>query len=153
MHRFDVHRIFFGQKAGLTNYQIRVYGSPRIKAIGTPEADPERVRAAIVLALSQVYDPVTRDLRPVVFYISEHRKEWVKAQIMEMAESLTKRIRSEMSSPERKDQGQKILRLFREWIGNLTLSNVLPSAPPELWTAYGYAETDQIPTWLKRTLG
>lgn len=154
MHRFDVHRIFYGHKSEITNYQVRVYGSPRIKAIGTKDLDQERAQAAFVLALAEAFDPSTRDFRNVVFYVSENTRTWVLSQIKDMAESLTKRIKKEMSEPERKEQGQKILRLLRQWIAHLHVgSGDWPATPPAHWAAFGFTESDPIPSWLKRTLG
>jgi hypothetical protein len=141
----------------MTNYQVRVYGSPRVRAISTTEADVERVRAALVLALHQGFDPIRRDFHRVNFFVPPLRRGWVVAQVGAMAEDLTKRIRSEQAaSPEAKEQGIKVLRVLREWIQKLHFpgeGTAWPALAPEHWVAFGYTEKDPIPSWVKIALG
>lgn len=157
MHRFDVHRIFFGQKCDLTNYQIRVYGSPRVKAIATRDPDVEKVQAAITIALSQAFDPLSRDFHKVYFFVPDDRKPWVIEQIRSMATALTKRIRAEQAEgPEVKERGQKVLRVLKEWIGQLNITSGTtswPTLPPDHWAAFGYTSKDKIPSWVNVALG
>lgn len=154
MHRFDVHRIFLGRNAEMSNYQIRVYGSPRVKAISTIEPDKEKAQTAIVVALSQAFDTTSRNFLPVYLFVPEERFGWLCVQVEEMAKALVKRLRSE-STAENKELTQKTLRVLREW-----LSQVHPGSPsdwmsvaPDRWTAFGYTSNDPIPPWVKTTLG
>jgi hypothetical protein len=158
MHKFDIHRIFFGQKSDLTNYQVRVYGSPRIRAISTPDADVERVRTALTVGLHQAFDPISRDFHKVNIFIPPARRDWVVGQVRVMASDLTKRIRSDQAaSPEAKAQGTKVLRILKEWIGSLQFptneGTPWPSIAPDYWAAFGYTDKDTVPSWVKIALG
>jgi hypothetical protein len=155
MHAFDVHRIFYGQKAELSNYQLRTYGSPRVRAISTADADVEKMQTAIVLALSFALDAPKRGFQRVYLFVPDHRNSWALAQIRTMAKGLTERIRSEMAAnPDAKEQGQKILGALKEWLSHIQVGTTTwPPLAPEQWVAFGFTERDSIPTWAKQGLG
>jgi len=155
MHKFDVHRIFYGRSAKISNYQIRVYGSPRVKAIESKEADKEKAQTAIVLALAQAFDASTRSCRPVYLFAPELRLGWICLQIESMAKNLAQRLRSEVV-PGNKEDTQRVLRVLKEWVAHIhpgSPEKWMPVAP-ERWTAFGYMKDDPlIPEWLRLTLG
>ena len=154
MHRFDVHRIFYGHQSEMTNYQIRVYGSPRIRAITAIGADKEKAQTAIVLALSMAFDPAMRTYLPVYLFVPERHVGWLVVQVQNMAEELVKRLRAEQT-PDTKEATTKILRILREWIANIRAGkpDSWMSVAPERWVAFGYTENDDIPAWVKTALG
>lgn len=154
MRKFDVHRIFYGHRSELSNHQIRVYGSSRIRAISTAEADTEKAKTALVLALAQAFDPSARAYVPVILFTPKERVDWLCVQAHDVAKDVTLRLKAEIT-PENKDLTLRTLRILREWISNVRpgTTEEWMSPAPEKWAAFGYTEKDNIPSWLKVALG
>ena len=148
MTRFEVHHIFYGQDAVPTDYQARVLGSDRVKAIRCEGLDQELAQTAIVVALSQAYAPQLA-WRPVyVFCPDEATIKLFHEQLGLMATQLTTRLRAESANQALKT---KVLSTLKCWIEQLRCgSGTWPATEPPHWASYGYPEGAKVPAWVKR---
>lgn len=155
MNRFDVHRVFYGHKEELSNYQVRVYGSTRVRAVTGMGEDDQKLQLALVVALSQAFDPVMRSYHETFLFVPESLLEWARGRIQEMARSLTSRLREEASTSEQRALLKRVLRVLKDWLTSLKLLSPEKwlASPPPRWAAYGYTAADQVPRWVKTCLG
>jgi len=151
MDPLETHTMFFGSKQPVADSQKAFYANEVARGFSSKDRDPEKTDAALIRALSLVYDQATKSYNPTYLFFPVDQRPWV----IERIHAIAKTIHSRMEPVLKTERGKLAIAHVRKWLEALSLGPVgawKGSEPPKRWAAFGYTKDDNVPDWLKETL-
>lgn len=151
MDPLETHTMFFGTKQPAADSQRAFYADAKARGFSSKERDPEKTDAAIIRALSSVYDQTTKTYNLAYLFVPADQRDWVIGRV----HAIAKMIHSRMEPVLKTERGKLAIAHVRKWLEALSYGPVgawKGTEPPERWAAFGYTKDDNVPDWLKETL-
>lgn len=140
------HGAFLGVEP--TKKQLQVYDAfPAKRGVFITSLDTELFEATAIMGLVQTFAKKTQpDPFRVYFFVPSVHEKWAIAHLRTLAEAIFARLKERKAST----QAQAMGRAFHSVLLGCRVLNF--DTAPDRWVAYGFAESDSMPDWMRPCL-